>query len=284
MPVSPSLQLKHCARHNKPQTARETERLLRQHFVSRWAARDVREISRQQVVAVLDKLVERGVGSTGNHALSAIRKFFNWCVERGVVEVNPCAGIKAPARNISRSRVLSDEELALVWQGVEVQGFPFRDIVHLLILTGQRRSEIGEMRWEDIDLGECLWSIPPERNKSNRPHSVPLIGKALQIIKAVPRRPSPFLFPFSAFARTGIFRLFQMQKAPWMSNPVSGIGVSMIYGALLLLAWPGFRFNLMWWSGCSIIHLVRSAVLLAFITGFPICQKCARLLKNGNYM
>ena len=86
--------LKHCARHNKPQTARETERLLRQHFVSRWAARDVREISRQQVVAVLDKLVERGVGSTGNHALSAIRKFFNWCVERGVVDINPCAGSK----------------------------------------------------------------------------------------------------------------------------------------------------------------------------------------------
>ena len=274
---------KHCALHNKESTAKETERLLRQHFTSRWAARDIREISKQQVVAVLDRLVEQGKGSTSNHSLSAIRKFFNWCVERGIVEVSPCAGIKAPVRNISRSRVLTDKELGLVWPGVEPQGFPFRDIVHLLILTGQRRSEIGEMRWEDIDLGECLWSIPAERNKSNRPHSIPLSGRALKIIKGVPRRPSPFLFP-SLRSPERVFSGYSKCKKRLMSSPVSAIGVSMICGALLPPAWPGFRFNLMWWSDYSIIHRVHSAALPGSITAFLIYQKCAKLSKSGRIM
>lgn len=186
---------KHCSRHNKTRTAQETDRLLRQHFVSRWASRPLNEIDRQDVIIILDALVDAGKGSSANHALAAVRKFFNWCKERGLLETSPCEGIKAPAKNVSRSRVLSDPELASIWEAAKLQSFPFGNIVHLLILTGQRRSEVGEMRWEDIDIERKLWTIPEEMNKSGRPHSIPLTDTVLQIIQSVPRQPSHFLFP-----------------------------------------------------------------------------------------
>jgi integrase len=80
--------------------------------------------------------------------------------------------------------VLSDSELAEVWHAC-----PDDDhgrIVKLLMLTGQRRGEVGGMRWSELgDLGEGLWRLPAGRTKNGLPHEVPLGPTALAIIKAV---------------------------------------------------------------------------------------------------
>jgi len=187
----------HCERHNRASTTKETRRMLEQHFVSQWGNRDVREIERQDVLAVLDGLVARGTGSTANHALAAIRKFMNWCVERGLLEMSPCTGVRAPAPKVARSRVLSDEELAAVWAALASAGAPFDTIVRLLILTGQRRTEVAEMRWEEVDLEQRLWTLPEARNKSAREHIVPLTDMAVALLRTHGREriDSGFLFP-----------------------------------------------------------------------------------------
>jgi site-specific recombinase XerC len=87
-----------------------------------------------------------------NRVLAAVRKFFNWCIGRGILEVSPCTGITAPAREQARHRVLSDEELAAVLQGAQAIGFPFGSIVEMLALTGQRREEVGRMAWSTSTL------------------------------------------------------------------------------------------------------------------------------------
>jgi len=104
----------HCARHNRKNTAREIERVLRVRFVSAWSDRDIREIKRADIVAVLDRIMEAGTPSAANHAYAAARRLFNWCAERGLIEVSPCAKVQRPALEQSRERTLSDDELAAI--------------------------------------------------------------------------------------------------------------------------------------------------------------------------
>lgn len=185
----------HCARHNRANTAKETERLLRAEFLPKWRKRDVRSISKVDVNRAMDAIIDRGSPSAAHHAFAAIRKFFNWCVERGLIEVSPCLGLKNPTKPKSRDRVLADNELVRVWRAATQVGYPVGPITQLLILTGQRRGEVAGMRWPDLDLDEKLWSIHGEMTKNGRPHQVPLSPEAVRILSSLPQIDDTFVFP-----------------------------------------------------------------------------------------
>jgi len=199
----------HCRRFNRPTTAHETARVLNAQFVARWQNRDMREITRGDIITELDRIVEEGAPSAANHALSAIRKFFNWAVERGVIETSPCTAIRKPAPQRSRERVLDDHELAAIWRLAPIEDYPFGPIVRLLILTAQRRGEITNLCWSDIDFDNQTLTIPAERTKSNRRQVLPLTPAAIDILAGLPRFTGDRVFPaqrggkgtFSGFSR-----------------------------------------------------------------------------------
>ncbi len=124
-----------------------------------------------------------------------IRRVFNWAIERGLIEQSPCAGMKRPTKDISRDRVLTDEELQAVWNTADQEKYPFGVITQLLILTGQRIGEVTTMRWQDIDLGEQLWNLEAKRNKSGRAHIVPLTNSSVALINKIPYLHNELLFP-----------------------------------------------------------------------------------------
>jgi len=177
----------YCKHHNRASTAAETERLLRAYFLPDWQKRLVTDIGKSDVVAALDPIMKRGSTSAARHAFAAARKFFNWCVEQGIVEDSPCRTMKPPVKAASRDRVLSDDEVVRVWRGAEAQGDIFGTVVRLLALTAQRRGEVCGMRWDELDLKEGVWTIPGSRTKNHRAHAVPLTATAVSIIKRVPR-------------------------------------------------------------------------------------------------
>ena len=113
-----------------------------------------------------------------------LRKLFNWAIERGRVDANPCTVIKGP-RVQRRDRVLSDDELCRVWRAAEKTDYPFGALVQLLLLTGCRRGEIAELEWSEID-GDAI-TIPAARFKTGRAHVVPLSRLAIEVLAAVPR-------------------------------------------------------------------------------------------------
>jgi len=78
--------------------------------------------------------------------------------------------------------VLSNDELRAVWTVAGDLG-DFGIIVQLLILTGQRREEIGGMTWQELDVEKALWSIPAERSKNRQAHEVPLSNPALMLLQ-----------------------------------------------------------------------------------------------------
>lgn len=186
----------HCERRNRESTAYETARLLQAVFVPVWQRKPVAEITRADVLAITDGIEAKGAPSAARHAFAAIRKFFNWCTERGLIAQSPCVTLKAPGRPVARERVLSGAELADVLRGAQAIGWPFGPIVELLILTAQRRGEVVGMKWSEIDQNEKLWTIPGTRTKNHRTHRVPLTDTVLQLIDSLPCHvDSPYVFP-----------------------------------------------------------------------------------------
>ena len=178
---------RHCKRSNRPRTAQETERLLRLHVLPRWKGCKISEITRRDVLDVIDRVIDDGAPIAANRVLAAVRKMLNWAVARDIITASPCAGVKPPTPERSRDRKLSDDELRLVWLAGEQVGWPFGPLIHLLILTGQRRDEVAKMEWREVDIERQLWTLPRERVKNNEPHEVPLSSAAIAILSGVPQ-------------------------------------------------------------------------------------------------
>src|SRR5262249_28421941 len=85
----------------------------------------------------------------------------------------------------ARDRVLTPAEIKALWHALDTVGGPVCDAIRLLLLTGQRRSEVARMTWREIE-GDT-WQLPKERTKNARAHTVPLSQQALAVIKAQPK-------------------------------------------------------------------------------------------------
>jgi integrase len=163
-------------------------------LVKRWGKRQLADIRRDEVVAALDDIIDRGSPYAANRTLAHLRKLFNWALPRYRLAENPCRGVQPPGEERSRDRVLSDEELQRVWLAAGAIGWPFGAVVQLLILTGARLNEVARMEWSELDVERKLWTLPAERVKNKRRHEVPLSAAALAIIEALPRGKGRFVF------------------------------------------------------------------------------------------
>jgi integrase len=137
----------------------------------------------------LQEIVEhtaRSRGSvTADRARVALSGLFAWAVEEKIVDANPTNDLPAQSLNAARERTLTEPELVEIWRacGDDEHG----KIVKLLMLTGCRRAEIGDLSWEEVDLERRRIDLPAHRCKNNRPHAIPLAAQAAAIIKSIPR-------------------------------------------------------------------------------------------------
>ncbi len=168
----------------RPRSFTEVERHLTAQAGS-LAAMKVAEIDRRTIAAHL-AIIERDSGPIArNRMRSSLSTFFGWCISEGLLEPpGPVAGTDK-AKEGSRDRVLADDELATIWR-VLLPG-DYGDIVRLLILTGQRRDEIGALQWSEVDFKRGLIVLPAQRTKNKRQHEVPLSRQAHTILAARPQ-------------------------------------------------------------------------------------------------
>jgi integrase len=177
----------HCRRLNRPNTIAAAERALNLHILPRWGKRLAKDITRRDVFGLLDGIVGAGHPVAANRTLAVTSKLFNWAVARDIIATSPCAGVKRPALETPRDRVLDDSELCAVWTAATALGGPFGALIKLLILTGQRRDECARMEWTELDLEARLWRPPAVRAKNKKPHDVPLSAPAIEILESLPR-------------------------------------------------------------------------------------------------
>jgi integrase len=174
-------------------SARSVSNRLRREIGARWVGKSIHDIKKRDVVELMTEISIRSPG-VAHETLKLLRTFLKWCVGRGIIDFSPAEGVQSSWRGKSRSRVLSDQELGAILKAARDLVFPYGAVVELLALTGQRREEVAQMKWDEIDDATRTWCIPAERSKNGRSHIVHLSDQALDVISRCPRS-NVFVFP-----------------------------------------------------------------------------------------
>ncbi len=206
---------------------RDDEWMLEREVVPLWGNRKAREITRRDVVRLLDAIVDgsrkvtapttarkhsprkkrapRPAPYLANRVFACVRKMFAWAVSRDMLPTSPCLYVPRPAPERTRDRVLTEEELTKLWRAL--QAAPATDRVHyvvqLVLCTGQRPGEVLGARWEEIDQEAGWWTIPAERSKNGKVHRVPitpLVDELLEAARALDPD-SPWVVPSTRVAK-----------------------------------------------------------------------------------
>jgi integrase len=143
-------------------------------------------ITRAMVAKRVAEISDANGPYSANRARAALSAFYGWAIGEGLSDANPVVGVNKAIDETSRDRVLSADELRLAWQQSALG--EYGAIVRLLILTLQRREEVGGMLWSELDLSRSLWSITADRTKNGLPHDVPLSSEAIAILKRQKKR------------------------------------------------------------------------------------------------
>ncbi|RKF16906.1 site-specific integrase [Roseovarius spongiae] len=178
------------------------KRELNRHVVAVWGERDIHDITKRDVIDLLDGIADSGRVVTANRVRAYLNKFLNWCVERDVIDQSPAMGVKPAAKEKSRDRVLSDDEIRWFWEACTREGQPWGHLGKMLLLTGQRLGEVVNMT--DREVSGDLWQLEADRTKNGRAHDVPLSETARDVLGAVERLKSDAGYVFTTNGRSAL--------------------------------------------------------------------------------
>jgi integrase len=164
----------------------------------------VRNVDRSAIAIRIADIEAKVSSVTAARVRVALSTMFAWAVGQGIVASNPVIGVTKPLEPPARDRVLSDAELAEILAACRHDDFG--RIVKLLLLTGQRRDEIGDLTWGEIDFDQGAINLPGERTKNGNSHVVPLAPAAMEILRTAPhraRKPGAVDYVFGESAKNG---------------------------------------------------------------------------------
>lgn len=164
----------------------EVRRRLRYSFPG-WKERPAAGITKSEAIRALDHVAKTSGSTSARRALAYGRACYNWAVKRDALAFNPFAGVPAHGVERSRDRVLTDAEVGAVWNGAAELEPAYCAAVRLLLLTGQRLSEVAKLRWSELSEDLAIWTLPAERAKNGKAHIVHLGEAARDILNGVPR-------------------------------------------------------------------------------------------------
>lgn len=183
---------RHAKKHKR--SWREDERMLDADVLPAWKTRKVKDLTRRDVRDLVEAIAERGSPITANRCLALVRKMLNFAIERDWIEANVASRIAKPGAERSRDRVLSDEEIRLVWNACEAERPVMCALMRLRLLTAQRGGELAHLLWSDVDTENGWLTIPGSVTKNKVSHRVPLCAPAVDILKALPHFSDEWVF------------------------------------------------------------------------------------------
>ena len=178
---------------------KEDERILNKDVVPRWGKRKAQDITRRDIILLLDEIVDRGALIQANRTLATIRKMYSFAMGRGILESSPCVAIPAPSKENRRDRVLNETEIKTFWNKLSTAKMEKYTALalKLQLITAQRKGEVAGAEWVNFDLKDGWWTIPAEKSKNGLPHRVPLSSFAIETLNELKiiSGDSKWLFP-----------------------------------------------------------------------------------------
>lgn len=167
-------------------TKTETVRRIRADALPALGGVPLAILERRHLAGMLSRVKTRSP-SVAQVLASKLRRFFEWAVDQGVIDVNPMALMKMRGTANSRERWLTESEVGAFWRATSKLNYPWSSIYQLLILTATRREEVAGMEWRELNLDKGVWTIPKARTKTKKAnHVIDLPPIALEIIKSAP--------------------------------------------------------------------------------------------------
>ena len=187
---------------SRKRTGRAAGQRLHRQLVSRWGDRPITDISRSDVIGMIEAIADTYPASARQTWLYT-RRMFGWALNRDVygLTASPCDRIRIAdliGSPKARERVLEPDELRAIWQATAAGKFPSDPFVRLLLLLGCRRGELAGMRRDELDLANGIWQLSGERTKNGQPRTIPLSRHAVAILASLPAFPGPFVFTTTA--------------------------------------------------------------------------------------
>jgi integrase len=232
------------------------------HAFARYLDKPAHHLSREMAVRVLDKLADAGKTAMAGRTMAYGRACYGWALKRERVPLNPFLGLPVSAGVTARDRVLSPEETGDIWRAAETLGWPFGPLVKVLLLTAQRREEVGGMRWSELSPDLDVWTIPASRAKNGMAHVVHLAPEARAILAELPR----FAECDLVFTTTGKTPVSGFSKAAErIGKAVASARAEAAQPGQQAAQMPSWRFH----------DFRRSAVTWLASAGFPphVCDK-----------
>lgn len=168
----------------RPATQRDVLSRLRLHLRP-IEARAANAIGRTETAQVLDAAAKAGE-TTARRVRDYARAMWGWAQRRGTLsenKANPWENAPAPGIDVSRDRVLSADELGMVWRAAGALDAPYGASVRFLLLTLARREEVAAMRWGEVAADLSTWTQPAVRTKNRKAHVVHLSEQAREILR-----------------------------------------------------------------------------------------------------
>lgn len=157
----------------RPASIRQAKLVVENHLRPALEAKPMPHIGRGELQPIIDAMpAKQRAMKRAVFAYASI--LFGWAAKRGMINANPLSAMERPSPPPARKRVLTDSELADTYLAASGMEAPFGPFFQMLILTGQRRSEVAGIAWSELDRDEATWTIPPERAKNKAAHIVPL--------------------------------------------------------------------------------------------------------------
>lgn len=155
----------------------QAKRQLEMHVIPHIGKLALPKIGVADLNPIFDAL--RSQPAVERNVFAVLRKLFNWAEKRDDVERSPMSKMNVPKGVPSRRRILSPDELIALWRATFMLDSPRGALVRLLMITLQRRSEVAELPWPELDREKQLWQLPGERAKNNVEHLIPLSNLAM---------------------------------------------------------------------------------------------------------
>jgi integrase len=169
----------------KKKSGEQDRRMLDRDVLPKWKTLKAHDVTRRDVTHLLDEIVKRGAPISANRVLALVRKMFNFGIARSMVEANPCDHVSQPAPNGRRDRVLNYDEIRKFWTRLanSKMSEATKLALKLQLVTAQRKGEIVNAEWDEIDFENRVWTIPAAKVKNGYPHRVYLSDQALEILE-----------------------------------------------------------------------------------------------------
>ena len=192
---------------------REDQRQIDRYLLPAWRHRKVKEIARRDVRDLVETIAERrlrkgttddgkpklGAPIMSNRVLALVKKMFNFALDREWLDANPAARLKPVSPEHACDRVLSHQEIRMLWLALDEEHHRIASLFRTLLLTAQRSGEVLQMRWSQIEPplfertatgltfaptnAPTVWTIPSTEAKNGTAHEVPLSDAVVTLLQ-----------------------------------------------------------------------------------------------------